>query len=1292
MKRKISISMGLSLVAVFAIIATLGLLSLDQAGTAHAQTAGTIAVDSVMLEPNGNGLPTNATVMFRSGDDLDAYDVNEDGATDDEGHQIRLTFSSFTLAGDGAFSAALDDDDIMEVVVIEAGGMKVVLEDDHVAVVSDVLVLNVPDMDPDTSGMQGIDAMEVITVTVMGAQDTPLLTNPTNAGQHSVTVGTQEIVANDDNEDEISRMIFVDVVGPSLSEVMASLNPPEVGENAELVVYFKTSHEVDADNDTVVITLPEGFSVNIPTDTVGTTEVNEATMTTWVKAGDMADYLEARSASSIGRVIAVGVPDLDDTEPDDQGIPAGSTGAIKFQKTANIMTPMASGDYVIKVSTTSDGTAVAAPAVDATETILTPMLRDVEVMADPPTKGMRTELSVTFTTATTLGMDDAINVLLPMGFAISDAMDASDVSVSASRTGEANRPRRATNVESRGVSEPEMVQVTAGDTPMVSADGTVGYYEVSIDVPDMDEDAANDSMAAILPGSSVTVTFSNVEGSEGITNPADTGTYMVGTSSSVIQGLPAEDDGESRVYFGSVEIMEAAVPVVPDPIAPTGVMVMADPDTAGAATRLTVRFMTGPEGALEEDGEITVMLGKNFGVPASIDSEDVTINGAAAKSVAANMDTGEIILTLDAGILADRTVSVVFKVGADLTNPTTAGSVDVFVSTTEESLPTPFKLNIVEAPKPREFKAIRFVPQIPGESSTITLKFQTKQRLSSIENSEIIFRFHDDFKIEGGRIDTSKVTIQADSIFGGPEVDTPKASGVVHPTSATVTYETTDREPQIRLAVPDMADDEGDQHILANATVTVIFQQGSGITNPSEASSYFIKQAIDDDSTLTELGKITLPVVMSLSGDGGKRGASVARGVEGGEAALFWLDTASMKIPTKKTDGPDGIYDPNGERGDKESVLCRATAESNDTATCVFAVANPPFSPNTELWVNVQDSEGRRVGTLKADPNTPYDWKKMDEEIDDFDFKKHPIYHAFVKLDARVAVSPSEVNIGDTVTVSMSDYPPGPVTQIKIGSVTLPQSYVTSAGTVPASGQHTFTFDIPATVGGTPIPLGKVRVDVNGTDAPGDADDFKADTNITIAGARVTLSQNIILGNQTLSISGSGFSGRAAGGSRCIEQGGVLINNVPVEILEVEDSGQCDDAVELTSSGTFTLSVILRNDLEEVPDPLQTAGTHAVVVTDSKGVEGRTTVEIPERTLDVNPKTARPRTAVTVSGRNFVADNPDGSSVAVALKYDCGGRVTRTVSAEPDASGNFEETLRVPETIAASLRPTPSRR
>ena len=536
----------------------------------------------------------------------------------------------------------------------------------------------------------------------------------------------------------------------------------------------------------------------------------------------------------------------------------------------------------------------------------------------------------------------------------------------------------------------------------------------------------------------------------------------------------SEEDDE----YGSemVTIMQAEeVPMTP----PTGVTVTADPKTAESASRVTVRFMTGAEGALDEDDEITIVL-PGFGVPASIKDADVTVNGAEPKSVATNMTTGQIILTLGADIPSGRTVSVVFGLAAGITNPDKAGAVTALVSTTSEGMPAEAKVAIVAAREPAEIRAIQVIPQVPGEDSRITLKFMTPMRLDSVESSEVIFRFNDDFVITGGRIDVSKVTIHANDIGGG-DPDTPPASQIVNPTSATVTYESVDSDslPQVRLAVPDMADDEGNQYIVEDAVVTVVFQQGSGIINPTEAGSYEIWHAVNSDANIMDddnlLGEVVLPVVVGLSGDGGKRGTSVtavAKGVEGGEAVLFWLDTATAMAGSKTYNAPDGVYDPN-----TESVLCRATAESNDTANCVFEVQNPPFTPGELLWVNVQDSEGRRAGNLKASASTSYDWDAIIKAGSSL--SRHPIGKAQVKLDARVTIQPTEVNIGDTVTVAMSDYAPGGVIQVKIGSVTLDLA-APGVDYRPRPGQGTgeehFTFVIPATAGGTPIPLGPGRL------------------------------------------------------------------------------------------------------------------------------------------------------------------------------------------------------------------------
>ena len=107
--------------------------------------------------------------------------------------------------------------------------------------------------------------------------------------------------------------------------------------------------------------------------------------------------------------------------------------------------------------------------------------------------------------------------------------------------------------------------------------------------------------------------------------------------------------------------------------------------------------------------------------------------------------------------------------------------------------------------------------------------------------------------------------------------------------------------------------------------------------------------------------------------------------------------------------------------------------------------------------------------------------------------------------DARVTISPSEVNIGDTVTVTMSNYAPGLISEIKIGGVALDltdPALAISDLVVPSSGQHSFSFVIPATVGDTPIPLGRVLVEVIGPATP--SFDNHASAYITISMAETT--------------------------------------------------------------------------------------------------------------------------------------------------------------------------------------------
>jgi hypothetical protein len=157
--------------------------------------------------------------------------------------------------------------------------------------------------------------------------------------------------------------------------------------------------------------------------------------------------------------------------------------------------------------------------------------------------------------------------------------------------------------------------------------------------------------------------------------------------------------------------------------------------------------------------------------------------------------------------------------------------------------------------------------------------------------------------------------------------------------------------------------------------------------------------------------------------------------------------------------------------------------------------------------------------------------------------------------------------------------------------------------------------------------------------------------------------------------------------------GGITLNNV---FLEIDEDDDCDltlpdpdgggpgvavavSGVELTGGGTGTLTVIVRQFLPEgVPTALLTEGSVELKVIDTGGSEGTLLVNIRAREITVTPLSSRPRDPVSIAGKYFIADNPDGSDATVRIEYDCGGGETRSTTADPDVSGNFLEIMNIP--------------
>ena len=186
-----------------------------------------------------------------------------------------------------------------------------------------------------------------------------------------------------------------------------------------------------------------------------------------------------------------------------------------------------------------------------------------------------------------------------------------------------------------------------------------------------------------------------------------------------------------------------------------------------------------------------------------------------------------------------------------------------------------------------------------------------------------------------------------------------------------------------------------------------------------------------------------------------------------------------------------------------------------------------------------------------------------------------------------------------------------------------------------------------------------------------------------------------MVANQDLTLTGSGFS---EGSGNCILEGGITINNVAVEIDDDDDCPAsignrwhtADQRWHLHHNGAGPRR---GNSTSSLNTALLTEGTVELKVIDTAGSEGTLQVTIAERSLEVTPAAARPRETITIIGRAFIADNSDGLSSSVDLDYSCGSN-TRTVTADPDASGNFRETLRIPSncsipstnTITAKIR------
>ena len=421
-----------------------------------------------------------------------------------------------------------------------------------------------------------------------------------------------------------------------------------------------------------------------------------------------------------------------------------------------------------------------------------------------------------------------------------------------------------------------------------------------------------------------------------------------------------------------------------------------------------------------------------------------------------------------------------------------------------------------------------------------------------------------------------------------------------------------------------VASDDFVNTIPDGGAITIVIRQSAGVSNPAAGGGYGrpLNDEADEDMLVTiddeddlYIEEITILRTVGLDPDDGGRSDMV---------------TATAKGFRKSTTVHFFLdEDADGVRDTEEFDLCTATVGGDSIGSCDFEVTHPPFGSGENV-VNAVDGRNQYASMGKSDTFT---------------------------LDPSLTATPKGGTPGEIILVQLADFTNSNVTRVRLARRDLCNDANTDPDdgiggcpeTIPSTGDLNFRVTIPDWA-----PDGKqdFRVDVDGEDAS---------TTLDITGPVVTPTPSTVVANQRVSLVGDGFNDGSLIGE--ISVGGEVINVSRInggQPVRVDNGGGWSAAVNLPLSSATT-----------------SVGSREIRVTDSEGRSGIVNVTIPAREVTITPALGRVGTLATVRGVNFPSKNDDGSSFSVTIEYDTGDGET-TVSAVPDASGQFEVQMRIP--------------
>ena len=442
----------------------------------------------------------------------------------------------------------------------------------------------------------------------------------------------------------------------------------------------------------------------------------------------------------------------------------------------------------------------------------------------------------------------------------------------------------------------------------------------------------------------------------------------------------------------------------------------------------------------------------------------------------------------------------------------------------------------------------------------------------------------------------------------------------------------------ISARIPDMRSGDETGYPLAGQTLLMVVSTDADIKNPSEAGSHdtgfsiiggTVSRAgaagtedIGAGDNANADGKLLTKAKISLSADDGGRGTEVTitgTGFNNGttaEAFVLVADTKPMDCMTLIANS------------DSESLGTVAVG-SDDKFSIAFTVHQDEFDAGMVNWICAKDSESEGGNRYSSD-------------VDPFEVKDS------------LSITPDAVASGEEVTLKPRDF---------MSSATLEYVYLGGTGVddtlmccatgntpdpVQRDGSSDYVFDMPGGYSGS------LRITVKYSDGA------QASDTITVNPSSLTLSKAEVAPNETIIISGSGFSEGKTINVKDIELDGksMVVDNAGTQACGVEDL-----CVKTTSSGEFTATVSAWAMGEN--NPALDDDEYTIKVTDSEGFVGKAKITILEPTVSVIPEMVSPRDFITISGENWPISTADDDHEVKIMVDD------RNRSVNIDGNGRF---------------------